>query len=452
MLVKSVLVLAILAIVESKNPIREIKPRREAITDAVTEIVSSFFIRTTSVLDFIRATNDDESRLRANDIISTSLTKIESEVAVFLEDIESNKRVTRQKSFNIFFVDSYDSFRKIFKQITPESFSYRGYYLIVLTKRRKQQEDMTRMFEDLWSIYITNVNIIYALNSNISVVFTYFPYSEFYCEKVVPVLLNSFTSGKGFNRSSPHFPSKMSNLHECPISVVTFEVPPFTVFKKNQTDGSLLVWGIDGILLAILSERMNFTLVKVIHNSSMWGYVNEDGTSGGAIRMVMTRKVNFTIGGFANTPVRNMWMSSSFAYHTSNLLWAIGSGRALTPLERFSMPFHLSVWFCVIFTFIVSVVVISIIKCQPEVARNFVFGTNIRYPILNMVNICFGGSMVNLPRRNFARYLMGFFLFYTLVIRNAYTGSLFRFLRMDKMEQHVRGINGNKKATVEMKF
>lgn len=72
--------------------------------------------------------------------------------------------------------------------------------------------------------------------------------------------------------------------------------------------------------------------------------------------------------------------------------------------------------------------------------RSFVFGDRVNYPMLNMLNVMFGGALHILPRRNFARFLLGLFLLYTLVMRNAYTGSLYQFLRTSEENQIPRNM------------
>jgi hypothetical protein len=52
-------------------------------------------------------------------------------------------------------------------------------------------------------------------------------------------------------------------------------------------------------------------------------------------------------------------------------------------------------------------------------------------PGMNLVNIIFGGSLHHLPRRNFARFLIGLFFFYTFILRSCYTGGLVKFMQMD---------------------
>lgn len=49
-----------------------------------------------------------------------------------------------------------------------------------------------------------------------------------------------------------------------------------------------------------------------------------------------------------------------------------------------------------------------------------------------MVNIFFGGSLVRLPTRNFARTLFCIWIFACTVLRSAYQGALFDFIQKPK--------------------
>lgn len=46
-------------------------------------------------------------------------------------------------------------------------------------------------------------------------------------------------------------------------------------------------------------------------------------------------------------------------------------------------------------------------------------------------NIIFGGGIIALPGRNFARYLLAIFILFCLVLRTAYQGKQFEFLQKD---------------------
>ena len=364
-------------------------------------------------------------------------------MTVQFDSVDNLKPIDSSKVYNIFFVDSYNSFRKIFKKMTPHSFDNQGWYLIVFTNyKQKQYFEMKQMLDDFWTTYTVNVNIVLKSRETPKEgnMFTYFPFGKNYCEKVYPVLHNTYISGKGFVINIEHFPKKLSNMFNCPVTAVTFENPPFVVFIVNE-DGSIIVWGIEGLLMLTLSERMNFSLKYEIQNESSWGFLDESGHSSGAISMVMKKEVNLTFGFFVSTALRNIFMDATFSYYSTNLIWVIGPGEPLDFFERFYKPFHSSVWICLVITFFISIAAIAVIKCQSRNVRNFLFGTGIQNPILNLVNVFFGGVLTKLPGRNFARTLLGLFFVYSFVIRNAYTGALFRFLQSDLRTHEIKNFN-----------
>lgn len=414
----------------------------KTIAKTVVSIINTFYLESTSVVNFISTSLDEKALFATDAIMDQVLTDVDSRVSVFVEDHWSRwseMKTDRKKTFNVLFVDSYESFRKIIAHMEPDQFNYQGFYLIAVTTYRKHQyKEMKQMFEDLWANYIVNVNIIQAaIHDNAqSFLYTYFPYSEYYCEEVHPVLLNTFNDS-AFIKTTNLFPNKMSNLHGCPIVVALFEIPPFIIFNKDRQNG---ITGFDGIFLRHLAMEMNFKLVKKISNKTFWGSLDDDGSSSGAIRMVMEKQANFTVGYFMQSPLRNKWMSTSIVYYTSNLVWVIPPAPPITALQRFSKPFRYIIWICVISIFIISIIVILFVQRRSLLVRNFVFGNNVKSPMLELINVSLGGSMLKLPTRNFARTLLAMFIFYTLIIRNAYTGSLFRFLRMDNGRQDIKSI------------
>lgn len=240
----------------------------------------------------IMSATNEASYEAIDDIITDILEDIEGKLTVSLDNVETSTKPDRIKVFNIFYVDSYTAFRRIFLRMLPTEFNYQGFYLIVVTERApKPNGEMKMIMNDLWSLYIVNVNIIHAshFNSSISTMMTFFPYSSSHCEKVVPVVHNTFVVGQGFLEKTQHFPNKLVNLYGCPLSVVTFETPPFVILSKNDSNDTHGIKGIEGILIKVLAARMNFTLKRKVLTVILWGSLNKVGNHTGAIGMVTTR-------------------------------------------------------------------------------------------------------------------------------------------------------------------
>ena len=108
-------------------------------------------------------------------------------------------------------------------------------------------------------------------------VYTYYPYTPMYCSKAFPVQLNQMRNGEWVTNAD-YFPNKMTNLFGCPLRAATFSNPPFMIIR--ELNSYVEVDGIDGILLRVLAEKMNFN-VQLLLASDGWGDIYDNGTSTG---------------------------------------------------------------------------------------------------------------------------------------------------------------------------
>lgn len=413
-----------------------------ALTRAVVDIILNFYVKASSNINIIEASKDDESMNSNYDIINEILHNVQSKTVVCLEGYIDLKVMNRIRVYNLLFVDSYESFLQVFRLMTPEYFNYQGFYLIVITEYTSDQYYMMQqIFEMLWAKYIVNVNIIWAtpMNHNEAIMFTYYPYTDFYCGKAYPIQLNQYRVNRWLHLHSVHFPNKIQNLYGCKLKVSTFPTAPFMMADHDE-NGDLIPDGIDGILLRVLAQRMNFT-VDLLLVEDLWGKIYDNGTVTGSVKLVVEKQVNFTIGYFATTAIRNKIMTSSYVYFTSNLIFIVPPGRLLSSFEKLFYPFKYIIWSLVTSICLIGFLVIAVLKFQSIRTQNFVYGPGNQSPCLNIVNIFFGGSLHLLPTRNFARYLLGVFMIYCFIVRSSYQGALFKFMQSDSREQPVSNID-----------
>lgn len=226
---------------------------------------------------------------------------------------------------------------------------------------------------------------------------------------------------------------------------------------KTLPDGEIYTDGLDGVLLRVLSQKMNFRVNCTIADSQ--GVIMDNGTVTGewclrvhdfnplhwstflgAAGMILEKRANLTIGYFASTGKRNLIMSSSYVYYTSKLVWTRPPGRLFTSFEKLFKPFRSILWSCILALFFLSFLVIRYTRSQSEKFQKFVLGPGNTSPCLNISNIFFGGSLHRLPSQNFARFLLAVFFIYCLVIRSSYQGALFNFMQSSSREKGVDSI------------
>lgn len=140
----------------------------------------------------------------------------------------------------------------------------------------------------------------------------------------------------------------------------------------------------------------------------------------------MSGKANLTIGGFSFTITRAQLMSASSPYLYSSLLYAVPRGKEYTGLEKLFLPFKPKIWML-----IGTILVLTLISTTFVSKRKLTFlvGERNRTPFLNTISVIFGGAVTILPKRNFARTILIIWIFGCIVLRSAFQGSLFEFIR-----------------------
>lgn len=182
----------------------------------------------------------------------------------------------------------YSEDSKIYDNMNELTYDYTGYYTIVLTEiSRYQYDTITKILRDCWMLHITNVIVIVSIHPQArAAVYTYFPFTEFHCEAVAPVILNYFVDDH-FLYDAPLFPPKVRNLFMCPLLVATYEQIPFMMLTPRN-DGTFYTDGIDGVIVRVLSQQMHFrAVVKLPPNNEGRGEIVPNGTSLGVLKMVI---------------------------------------------------------------------------------------------------------------------------------------------------------------------
>lgn len=395
---------------------------RTELVDATVEIIEHFYSVRTSGVNLIASLSYERNRDFCNNVIQKSIM-----VPIYNENVQHLKPLQRTRFFNVILVDDFVALEKFFNTITPELYSYGGFYLIVLVNGfTNGWETFMKQF---WDISIFHLNFLVQTKKSASM-FTFQPFNSQSCDNTSAVLINQYENG-AFEKKK-YFIKIAHNLHNCPIKVVTFDCPPSMMMHKID-DNNYDLQGFDGELLKELSVALNFKIqVVTVPNEERWGTLDDNGTSTGAIKMVIDGEVDMTIGMFTITPLRNKFMRNSQPYFATPFVLVIPPGAPLSPFTKLFRPFQESVWFFLLTTFIVGSFVITIIKLQSIAIRNFVFGHSNNTPYVNILNIFFGGSMHSLPSRNFARTLLMMFILFCIVKRSLYQGALFQYLQSDE--------------------
>nr|UZH23427.1 glutamate receptor ionotropic iglur-delta1 [Anastrepha ludens] len=337
----------------------------------------------------------------------------------------------------IWFIDSWNSFKTLATDLEDPKSSYKrtGWFLIIYTGTERERLDtVKKIFSRLFEIFVINVNVFLLIDTT-PFVYTYFPFSPKKCHSAQPELLLSFRNRKAkqkFKDYRKFFPFKVGNLYGCELAIITWHHPPFMILKEDPKTGQIVsIEGMEGMLISILSEVMNFAIRIVIPQPKERGAVYSNGTLTGVAKMIAEGDGNITIIFNMYEKKRAQVMGASFSYMSFPLTVATPHGRPLSPLQRLLRPFKHIIWSLIGSNIILAVLIIYALKLLgSKQIVSFVFGKTNRIPFSNLWASLYGGVIHNrLPYRNFSRYLLGLWLLCTLVLRSAYTGQLFIILQ-----------------------
>lgn len=409
----------------------EVDQSHETIAKTIAAVVPSFHKYGKDSITLVNKPS------RTDQIVTAILRLLNTFLPVVLADGITSTTSVGSRNSNVILVDSYATFREIFLKMNTKYEKYQGLFLVVLTSYENQAGQTKAILEDFNSNYLVRVNVVFLETPNEAKIFSFFPFTPTSCGEVHPVLLDTYINGYGFLENSNLIPSKTRHMFQCPMKIAAVNFPPFVIIDKSR-EGSRKFSGIDVRVLKTLARAMNFSLEVETFNSTGWGEVNADGSSSGAMEKIINRKANITAGFFIFNEIRNQFMTPSFTYYTTKLVWIVNPGVTITFFQRLHMPLQSEVWYGILAFFFIGFVIIAVIERRSKVVRNFVFGRQVKSPLLQMINVLVGGVMNKTPTRNFARTMLALYLFYSLVLRSAYTEALYRFLRNDDRSQKVQ--------------
>lgn len=345
------------------------------------------------------------------------------------------KKMTRLRRFAVLEIKDFHEFSRINRKISRENFKFDGHYLIILIKGLiKEIHDI---FTILWKFQIFNVNVLWHAGNNSVLVGTFKPFQVDNCNNTKLVLINEFKEGKFTKQIENMFPDKMRNLQSCPLQVaIPTDIRPFIIVSKSN--GSLRVTGRNIKILSALSGALNFKVNYSFIGES--GDVYENGSADGAWKEMLDGSSDFLpCSCYLDTESTLLDATTTLTFET--IISAISPGKEFTAFEILICPFTLNLWFLVLAIVLIGVVIVIVIKRQPVEVQNFVFGRGVRNIYLNMLNGYLGGSQNSLPTRNFARFLLAFFLIYTLIMRTLYQGLYFEALHSGKRHKEVQSVD-----------
>jgi hypothetical protein len=427
---------------ESKSKVN-FKSNKSNLIKAVDFVSNEIYAKTMSTLPtinliWIENVNDITMKDFINDLLSS--TSKAQKFAFRLETAEKVKSIGKRRRLkNILVLRSFSEFKEIYSKVTPEIFKLNGfypYYMFVLFNG--EIVEVQEMFNLLWKLQMFNVNVIFENENGEFLVQTFKPFNDQNCNDTTPITINKFKDGKFINSIEDFFPNKMNNLHNCPVQVAISEESKPLIVIKTLENGTKLFTGRDIQLLNSLSKSLSFRINYTFIGEE--GFLLENGSAVGALKALLDGKAGLSVSDWWLKPNRLMFFDATSSYISDHLIFVVPPGREFTALEKLIYPLKLMSWTLVGGCFLAGILLIFLIKHKSKKLQDFVFGTGVRTPYLNLFIAYIGGMQNKLPGRNFARFLLMMTLISSLIIRTLYLASFYELLKSNRNHKELQTI------------
>lgn len=177
-----------------------------------------------------------------------------------------------------------------------------------------------------------------------------------------------------------------------------------------------------------LMKTLNFSITTEVKRPYIDKWVN-----------FYDKEYDFTIG----TPIVLFYgekfglVETTMPYHFTVYVFAVPPGKEIPFYKKLDKPFSLDVWLAICGSLTVASLVIYVVRKRTNVTvQKLILGSRTTTPFLNLVRVILTGEITTLqmPRRNFARFLLANSLIFALIFQSAYTGSLFSILESNVRE------------------
>lgn len=403
---------------------------------AVTEVVKSATSGRVTATNLITTGTSDEPRKFIDVLLlKLSINPMNAFRLLTSPKIVALKSLRRRSS--VFVIESFQEFTEIYKNIKPNVFKFSGLYLIVLVSG--EIPEIEQIFKLLWKLQIYNSDVMFQDENGTVHVETFMPFTAGQCNDIKPVLINQFQNGKFLNEEETFFKDKMRNLHRCSVRVaISNNTKPFITSRK-AADGNYKFSGRDINLIRMISETLNFSINYTFIGKTGFFYGNS--SSEGPLKALLDGEADLTVSDWWLKSNRLVHFDSSTPYFSDSIIFVVPPGREWSSWQKLVFAFSSLVWILVLTIFFVGFLVISIVRLCSKAVQNFVFGSKVTTPNLNIITAFIGGSQKILPKRNFARFLLMIFLMYSLVMRTLYQGSFYNLLQDEKRFQSAQTVD-----------
>lgn len=345
------------------------------ITSALSQIINGFFINQSVKFDVIVY---GEETQKLDDIVN-KLMKV-SETPVKLVKVNFRKRKVLIKQSAILLFDNVQSYRDFHSRAylrSQEDFHGFQFFVFIDNFVENRLTNLGFSTEEALKPHrlFRSLNFLMQKTSDKEMMdlITFVTFKTKKCRNWKKMAVNRFSKRTRKWTSGKFFLEKFNNFNGC-LLIVLVPIPQplmFTVFQDEKENFQFLGYGTK--IHDIISNNLNYTFFL----NPRLGFDNGNNT---LIEDFL----------FSSMPMRQGYVVNAKVITTERITTKdviILTSRS-PPYEQFDkifLPFDIEVWHWLIATFVIAVFVIFIVKLTSRKIQNFMFGSKVQTPILNLM-------------------------------------------------------------------
>jgi hypothetical protein len=198
-------------------------PVNEDLTSAINYVLEEIYLKRYTTVNIITAAQNTREPFLLD--IKDSLMKKNKGFCIYRMDNHTKiQRIRfRLKIYNVFLIDSFETFKELDPRINATAFNIRGYYLFVFFNGLIPE--INEVFASMWKKNIINANVLYDDNGVVRLG-TYRPFRRSRCYSTHHEPRAHFANGTFNVTADKVFAEKTKNLFKCKVRMVTFHRCP----------------------------------------------------------------------------------------------------------------------------------------------------------------------------------------------------------------------------------
>lgn len=344
---------------------------------ALNRIIKDFYGNNSEPFDFIIYALKEEKKLK--DLLSDAL-KLNGDFPyqVIQENDASDEIPIDRSAFLLF--DNAKSYIDFHERVYLNNFYYKTFYFLVYilnideTLRLNMFQSITRSGNKIFRFE----TFLIRENENSLKLITFETFQQQNCDSWQRSEVNQFDEHLKNWKNREIFIEKFFNFNGCEIvaAAVFPEEPSFDA--KFDDEGKLKeVSGYEATINQLISKFLNYNLSFNPFNANTGQLYDE------------TLQIDFVIRtGLVRLQDQNdlhMKLMTTQAFMVKNQIILITKSPRYSQFEKLFMPFELDVWIWLSATYVIAVFTITVLTFFSRRFQDFVFGSKVRTPIMNLM-------------------------------------------------------------------